>query len=69
MAKIIIEYEAGDVVKLPFGETGKLVEFHAMVWASRWDVEITASNGFNEIGEIVDFFERDFELENKSLYL
>ena len=69
MAKITIEYEEGDKVKLPFDEHGVLVKFYDLPWASRWDVKITVSNGFNAVGEICDFFEKDFELEDKSLYL
>ena len=65
MAIITIQYEKDDVVKLPFGERGRLVKFYDLPWASRWDVEIITSTGFNEVGEICDFFERDFELENK----
>jgi len=69
MAKITIQYEPGDIVILPFGERGELVKFYDLPWASRWDVKILTSTGFNEVGEICDFFEKDFELEDKSLYL
>ena len=69
MAQIIIKYEEGDKVLLPFDEKGVLVKFYKFIWASRWDVRITESNGFNAVGEICDFFEKDFELEDKSLYL
>jgi len=63
MAKITIEYEIGYKVKLPFDETGTLVRFHDLPWGSRWDVRIRKSNGFNKTNQVVDFFERDFELE------
>ena len=63
MAIITIEYEAGDIVKLPFGEMGKLVKYHDLPWGRRWDVKIIASNGFNEVNDIVDFFSYQFELE------
>ena len=63
MAIITIEYEKGDKVKLPFDETGTLVKFEQLIWGSRWWVKIRKSNGFNKTNEIVDFFERDFELE------
>lgn len=64
MAIITIQYEKGDKVKLPFDETGTLVRFHERPWASYWDVRIRKSNGFNNTNTVVDFFERDFELEN-----
>ena len=59
-----IQYEVGDRVKLPCGETGTLVRFHERVWASYWDVRIRKSNGFNKTNTVVDFFEKNFELEN-----
>ena len=58
-----IEYEVGDKVKLPCGETGTLVRFHERLWASYWDVRIRKSNGFNKTNQVVDYFERDLELE------
>ena len=63
MTKIIIEYEIGDRVKLPFNETGTLVRYEELVWASRWWVKIRKSNGFNKTNQIVDFFEKHLELE------
>ena len=63
MAIITIKYEKGDRVKLPFNETGTLVRFEERLWASRWWVRIRKSNGFNKTNEIVDFFEKDLELE------
>jgi hypothetical protein len=56
------KFDAGDEVKLPFKEKGEVVEFIDLPWASRYNVRITESNGFNEVGEIVDFFEKDLEL-------
>jgi len=64
MAKITIEYEVGDRVKLPFGETGTLVRYQELLWGSRWWVRIRKSNGFNKTNQIIDYFERDLELEN-----
>ena len=58
-----IQYEKGDKVKLPFGETGTLVKYNEKLWASTWDVRIRKSNGFNKTNEVVDFFEKQFELE------
>lgn len=56
------KFDAGDEVKLPFREKGEVVEFIDSPWASRYNIKITESNGFNEVGEIIDFFERDLEL-------
>jgi len=56
------KFDAGDKVKLPFKEKGEVVEFIDLPWASRYNVKITESNGFNEVGEIVDFVEKDLEL-------
>jgi len=54
-------FDVGDEVNLPFKEKGEIVEFIDLPWASRYNVRITESNGFNEVGEIVDFFERDLK--------
>jgi hypothetical protein len=56
------KFDAGDEVKLPFKEKGEVIEFIDLPWGSRYNVRITDSNGFNEVGEIVDFFEKDLEL-------
>ena len=58
-------FKEGDKVKLPFKEKGEIIEYIDLPWASRYNVKITESNGFNAVGEICDFFERDLELENK----
>lgn len=58
-----IKYEEGDKVKLPFGETGTLLSFEERLWASFWYVRIRKSNGFNKTNQIVEFFERQLELE------
>lgn len=65
MAIIIttIQYEVGDRVKLPFHETGTLVKYNEKLWASTWSVRIRKSNGFNKTNQIVEFFEKDLELE------
>ncbi len=63
------EFKRGDRVKLPFNETGTLVKFQDLLWGSRWLVRIRKSNGFNETNQIVDFFEKDFELEENKLNL
>lgn len=55
------KFTAGDEVRLPFHEKGEIIEFIDLPWASRYNVRITESNGFNEIGEIVDFFEKDLK--------
>jgi len=57
------EFKVGDRVKLPFDETGTIVRYQDLPWASRWYVRIRKSNGFNKTNQIVDFFERDLELE------
>lgn len=59
-----LKFEKGNRVKLPFGETGTLVRFEELVWASRWWVRIRKSNGFNKTNQVVDFFERDLNLED-----
>jgi len=58
------EFKKGDRVKLPFDETGTIVSFD-VPWGARWNVRIRKSNGFNKTNQIIDFFERDLELENK----
>jgi len=58
-------FKAGDEVKLPFKEKGEIVEYIDLLWGSRYNVRITESNGFNEVGEIVDFFDKDLELIKK----
>ena len=63
------QYKKGDRVKLPFGETGTLVRFQELLWASRWWVRIRKSNGFNKTNEIVDFLGKDLELEEIKLNL
>ena len=55
----------GDEVKLPFDEKGEIVEYVDVPWSQRFNVRITESNGFNEIGEVADFFVRDLELIKK----
>jgi len=56
-------FKTGDKVILPFEEKGEIIEYLDFPWASRYNVKITESNGFNEVGDIIDFFERDLELE------
>lgn len=55
----------GAEVKLPFGEVGIIDRFQELMWGSRYWVKITESNGFNEVGEVVDFFEKDLINLNK----
>ena len=56
------KYKKGDKVKLPFDEEGEIESYQDLPWASRYDVKITKSNGFNAVGEIADFFEKDLTL-------
>jgi len=58
-------FKAGDKVKLPFREKGEIVEYIDLPWASRYNVKITESNGFNNVGEIHDYFESQLELIKK----
>lgn len=58
-------FEAGDKVKLPFKEKGEIVEYIDLPWASRYNVKITESNGFNDVGDVVDFFDKNLELIEK----
>lgn len=55
----------GDRVLVPFEEKGIVMEYLDYPWASRYNVKITETNGFNEVGDIVDFFEHQLELEKK----
>ena len=57
------KYKKGDKVKLPFNETGTVLRYQELIWASRYWVIIRKSNGFNETNQVVDFFETDLELE------
>lgn len=52
----------GKIVGLPFDEEGEVIEYLDLLWGSRYNVRITKSNGFNEIGIVADFFEKDLEL-------
>ena len=58
------EFNVDDNVKLPFGETGTIKKIHDFVWFKRYWVRIRKSNGFNKTNELVDFFEKNLELEN-----
>ena len=58
-------FERGDKVLLPFEERGRVLEYLDRPWASRYNVKITESNGFNEVGEIHDFFEHQLQLDKK----
>ena len=63
------EFETGDKVRLPFHEEGEVQEYIDLPWASRYNVKITKSNGFNKVGEICDYFEKDLKLIEDSLSL
>ena len=63
MANITIEYEKDDEVKLPFNEEGKITDIQEFPWLTKYWVYITKSNGFNDVGDIVDFFKKDIELK------
>lgn len=56
-------FKKGDKVLLPFKEKGEIIEYVDFPWASRYSVKITESNGVNEVGEIVDCFEKDLVLD------
>jgi hypothetical protein len=58
------KFKPRDKVNLPFNEEGEVVEYLDLLWGSRYNVRITKSNGFNDVGEVVDFFEKDLELIN-----
>lgn len=58
-------FKEGDKVKLPFDEKGEIVEYIDVPWASRYNVKITKSNGFNDVGGFADFFEKDLVLIKK----
>ena len=55
----------GKFVGLPFDEEGEVLEYLDLLWGSRYNVRITKTNGFNNVGEVVDFFEKDLVLLNK----
>lgn len=65
MAIITIEYEKGDEVLLPFDEEGTITDIEEYPWVTKYWVGITKSNGFNNVGEIVDYFKKDLELKKK----
>jgi len=56
------KYKKGDKMKLPFHEQGVIVKYRDLPWGSRYDVKVTKSNGFNGVGEVVDYFENQLEL-------
>jgi hypothetical protein len=58
-------FEVDDEVKLPFNERGKIIEYIDLPWSSRYNVKITESNGFNKVGEIHDFFDKNLVLIKK----
>ena len=58
-------FKSGDKVKLPFNEEGEIQEYVDLPWASRYMVKITKSTGFNDVDDIVDYFERDLVLIKK----
>jgi hypothetical protein len=57
------KFKKGDKVLLPFKEKGKVVDFQEMMWFTRYYVQITESNGFNDLGITVDFFPKDMTLD------
>jgi len=59
------KYFKGDKVKLPFDETGTIKSYDERLWGSRYWVKIRKSNGFNEKNQVVDFFEKQIELEEE----
>lgn len=56
-------FKKGDKVLLPFNEEGKIIEYVNLPWASRYNVKITKSNGFNKVGDVHDFFEKHLQLK------
>lgn len=63
MAIITITFEKGDEVKLPFDEEGIITNIQHFAWFSKYWVSITESNGFNDVGAVVDFLKKDLELK------
>lgn len=49
-----MEFTKGMKVKLPFGETGKIVEVKDLIWGFKYAVKII-TGVFNNPKEIVDF--------------
>lgn len=58
-------FKSGDKVSLPFNEEGEIMTYVDLPWASRYSIKITKSNGFNEVGEVIDLFEKDLVLLKK----
>jgi len=61
-----IKYKKGDKVLLPLDETGTVVRYEELLWASRYWVRIRKSNGFNKTNQVLDFFEHQIKLENEN---
>lgn len=58
--------KVGDVVKLPFGDEGKVVNIKNIIWGCKFIVTVTKVNSpFRNIGDIEDFKEIDLVLVNR----
>jgi len=57
------KFELNAKVIVPLGEKGIITDRVHMMWFDRYYIKITKTSGFNEIGAIVDFFERDLTLD------
>jgi hypothetical protein len=53
--KIIYEWEVKDRVKLPFDETGTIVEIKDLPWGFKYRVRIRKGSIFNNTNQIVEF--------------
>jgi len=56
-------FKVGNKVRLPFHETGIVVDIKERLWGTIYYVRITCSNGFNPLGKTVDFFEKHLALD------
>ena len=62
-----IEIEIGDIVKLPFNETGKLVKIEERIWASKYYVKMKKVNPAfdHKTNQIIEFLKKDLTKEKK----
>ena len=56
-------FKKGDKVSLPYNETGTVTKVYPTVWWNTYEVKIRKSNGFNDENSVVDFFEKQIQLE------
>lgn len=59
-----MKFKKGDKVKLPFNETGTIVEINDKIpWGFKFRVGIRKGSIFNKTNQIIDFKEEQLELK------